>query len=283
MDINRILLVGSALLPAIGLAIYIYKKDRAEKEPIELLLCLFFLGIVSCFPAMHIENLSLSLIDGAFGITDTNFVFPDRKTFLLYEFFTNFAGVALVEEGLKWLVLYLFTRKNKNFNSLFDGIIYAVFVSLGFAAYENVLYVIKYGFQTAITRALTAVPGHMFFGVIMGYYYTVWNVYEKARKQELKLIKERIISPHNNLFSGNKLLLFSFLAPVSIHGLYDFCCSIQVLYGSVILILLICFLYCYCFYQIKELSKKDKSDVSVSLKLLINKYPALAKYIRENY
>ena len=276
------LLVCSALFPAIALAIYVYKKDRAEKEPIELLLCLFFFGISSCFPAMHLETALLTVIDSSFGVTAQSLVFPNLKTYLLYEFFTNFVGIALVEEGLKWLFLFFFTRKNKNFNSLFDGVIYAVFVSLGFAAYENVLYVLKYGFQTAIARAIMSVPGHMFFGVIMGYYYTVWNVYEKARKQELSLMKAGVIKPDKNLFSGNKLLLASFLVPVFVHGLYDFCCSVQVLYGNVALIILICFLYCSCFYEIKDLSRRDRSDISVSYKLVINKYPGAADYIRDN-
>ena len=76
--------------------------------------------------------------------------------------------VGLIEEGSKFFFLYRFTWKDKAFNYRFDGIVYAVFVSLGFAALENVFYVFNYGTGVALQRALLTIPGHMSFAVYMG-------------------------------------------------------------------------------------------------------------------
>ena len=78
-----------------------------------------------------------------------------------------FILVGLVEEGSKWIILKSFTWKNKEFNYIYDAIVYAVFVSLGFAALENIIYVLNGGITTAITRTIFSIPGHTFFGVFM--------------------------------------------------------------------------------------------------------------------
>ncbi|MBO5065459.1 MAG: PrsW family intramembrane metalloprotease [Clostridia bacterium] len=281
MGLNEILLVCAALIPAIVLAVYIFIKDRAEKEPIKLLLVLLVCGVISCFPAMFIEDALISAINSVFGVATDLPVFSDNLTNILYQFSFNFIGIALVEEGLKWLFLFFITRKNKNFNSLFDGIIYAVFVSLGFAAFENILYVLEYGWGTAISRAILSVPGHMFFAVVMGYYYSLWNVYEKAKRQEAVFDNNGMIHITSKRFSGKKHLLLSLLVPVSIHGFYDFCCSFSSFGSTIILIVFVIFLYIYCFRKIRDISKKDTADVAVSFSLVCKKYPGLLGKITE--
>jgi RsiW-degrading membrane proteinase PrsW (M82 family) len=111
-----------------------------------------------------------------------------------------FIVVALVEEFSKYVIVKLYAQKNKEFNESFDGIVYAVFVSMGFAALENVLYVFQYGVATGITRAFTAVPAHAVFGVLMGYFMG------KAK------------------FSENKFILniTGLLLATIFHGAYDF-------------------------------------------------------------
>lgn len=276
MGINEILLICAALIPAVILACYVFKKDRAEKEPIKLLLILLVCGVISCFPAAFIEDFLFTGINSIFGVTSNNHVFPNGLTNVLYQFSTNFIGIALVEEGLKWLILFFITRKNKNFNSLFDGIIYAVFVSLGFAGLENILYVLDYGWTTAIARALLSVPGHTFFAVIMGYYYSLWNIYEKAKMQEEHFHNLGLLRINSKKFSGKKHLVLSLTIPVLIHGFYDFCCSFSSVIATFALILLVIFLYIYCFRKIKNVSVKDTVDVAVSFSLVCKKYPELS-------
>ena len=94
--------------------------------------------------------------------------------------------VGLIEEGAKFFFLYKFTWKDKAFNYRFDGIVYAVFVSLGFAALENVFYVFNYGTGVALQRALLTIPGHMSFAVYMGLYYGHAKVSEAVNNPDAK-------------------------------------------------------------------------------------------------
>jgi RsiW-degrading membrane proteinase PrsW (M82 family) len=105
------------------------------------------------------------------------------------------------EEVFKFLALYLLVWKSPSFNEQFDGIVYAVFVSLGFAAVENVMYVMDGGFETAAVRAITAVPAHAVFGVTMGYYFGIARRYSELRRGYMQR---------------------ALLVPVVIHGIYDF-------------------------------------------------------------
>ena len=219
MSLNDILLVVAALLPAAALCFYVFKKDRTEKEPFGLLLLLLILGAAICLPAVFGEVVIIESFQGFFGesirvVADEAVEFSNNFTFVAYNIAENFIGIAFVEEGLKFLVLYFVTRRNKNFNCLFDGLIYSVFVSLGFAALENVLYVTEYGFEVAILRALLSVPGHMFFAVLMGYYYSMWNLYSKANALERSYKANGFIHPSAPEFTYKKNLLLSLLIPV---------------------------------------------------------------------
>ena len=284
MGLNDILLVCAALIPAVALCIYIFKKDRVEKEPIGLLLGLLFLGGLICFPAAEIEGVLFDIFDMIFSPFTVEYegeLYLLGTTFKVYNACKYFIGVALVEEGLKFLILFFFTRKNKNFNSLFDGLIYAVFFSLGFAALENVFYVVENGWINALMRAVMSVPGHMFFAVLMGYYYSLWHMYEKARQQEQSLKKAGLISRGAIEFSGNTYLLLSLSIPILAHGLYDYCCTLGTTLATISLYAFIIFLYIYCFKKIKSMSKGDMDDTTYSNVMVLRKYPHLAVLLTE--
>ena len=127
-----------------------------------------------------------------------------------------FLIVALAEEGCKLLCLRLFTWKNEEFDCNFDGIVYAVFVSLGFAALENIMYLQSYGLSIAFQRAILSIPGHMTFSVFMGHHYS------KARKA---MIYGRPDEAKRSL--GTALFM-----AVILHGFYDYCLmsNFEVLY-----------------------------------------------------
>lgn len=282
MDMNSIALVGAALLPAVALCIYIFAKDRVEKEPKGLLFLLLGLGAAICIPAAIIENLLSGIIEGIFtpmgASQNGSLVLPDGA-YYMYQITQNFVGIALVEEALKFLVLVLVTRKNKHFNSFFDGIVYAVFVSLGFAAFENVLYVLENGWLNALLRAVLSVPGHMFFGVMMGYYYSLWHIKDKAALMERKLIAS---NPELHIgigpkFSSKKERLLCLLVPVCFHGFYDFCCSIDDWYATLLLIGFVVFMYIYCFGKIRKVSRSDGNTDDYGLEELMKKYPFLRR------
>lgn len=288
MNLNEILLVIAALFPAAALCIYVFKKDRAEKEPFGLLLLLLILGAAICFPAGEIESTLLDSIRNFFigsemaYVKDGALYLTSDFTYILYNVAENFIGIALVEEGLKFLVLYLVTRNNKNFNSLFDGIIYSVFVSLGFAALENVLYVTEYGWMNAVVRAILSVPGHMFFAVLMGYYYTMWNLYKKANAFELSFKANGLILRNAPEFTYKNNLTMCIVMPVLAHGFYDFCCSVDYSIATIGLYAFVFFLYVHCFKRIKNMSKLDGDNNTLAAGLVLNKYPHLIEYFNNS-
>lgn len=192
-----ILLLIIAIFPIIFLGLYINGKDR-EKEPKGLLAGLFISGIFSCFLVLII-SIFMELVFPIFG--------GDSKTYNFIELFIYvFIGISLVEEGCKWFFTTIIGYRNKNFDDAYDIIVYSTFVSLGFAAIENVLYSFEYGLSTSIFRAFTSVPGHVCFGITMGYY----------------LLLAKIAKKNNNKKLHNKNLAFSLLIPVLYHGIYDY-------------------------------------------------------------
>jgi protease PrsW len=150
-------LLGIAVAPGVAIMLYIYLKDKHEREPLSLLLLSFLYGIFSTFITLFISFPLEMLI-------------TLRDDHLVDEFFTAFFKVALVEEFSKFIFVRFVLYPNKNFNEPFDGIVYAVMVSMGFASLENVMYVFRFGFETGLLRMFTAVPAHATFGVMMGYF-----------------------------------------------------------------------------------------------------------------
>ena len=146
-----------ALAPGIAIGLFIYFKDKHEKEPIKLLFKSFLFGILSIF-----ITLIISSIIGEFITIDENNISEQAiHAFLI---------VALVEEFSKFIFVRGVLYRNKNFNEPFDGIVYAVMVSMGFATFENIFYVMEGGIGVAIFRIFTAVPAHATFAILMGYY-----------------------------------------------------------------------------------------------------------------
>jgi RsiW-degrading membrane proteinase PrsW (M82 family) len=152
-----LILLALALAPGLAITLYIYYKDKHEREPTRLLIKSFLYGIGSVVVTLAI---SYSLV-GADG-------FP-MNTFWDYVI-DAFLVVALVEEFSKFIFVRWLLYPNKNFNEPFDGIVYCVMVSMGFATLENVLYVMEGGIGVAMLRMFTAVPAHATFAVLMGFF-----------------------------------------------------------------------------------------------------------------
>jgi protease PrsW len=155
MDI--LFLLALALAPGGAIGLYIYLKDKHEREPVGLLIRSFFFGILSVF-----VTILISRVIGLFITIDEQSVGEQAvHAFLI---------VALVEEFSKFIFVRGLLYNNPNFNEPFDGIVYSVMVSMGFATFENILYVVDGGVGTALMRMFTAVPAHATFAILMGFY-----------------------------------------------------------------------------------------------------------------
>ena len=197
MMTNELLML--AVIPVVILLVYIYHKDPVEKEPGKLLALLLMWGVLSIIPVI--------LLEGA-GITLLQYWPYYDLTFLLLE---NFLVIALVDEGCKFFFLWWRTWKNPAFDYAFDGIVYAVFVSMGFALAENIGYVFEYGFYTAVFRSFTAIPGHCVFAVFMGYFYA-------------QAAAARVDGNASKVRSNMLLAVF---VPMLCHGTYDVLATIN--------------------------------------------------------
>jgi RsiW-degrading membrane proteinase PrsW (M82 family) len=155
MDI--LILLALALAPGAAIGLYIYLKDKHEREPLGLLMRSFFFGILSVFVTLLIS----SVIGGFITIDEQSVSEQAVHAFLI---------VALVEEFSKFIFVRGILYNNSNFNEPFDGIVYSVMVSMGFATFENILYVTQGGLSTALMRMFTAVPAHATFAIMMGFY-----------------------------------------------------------------------------------------------------------------
>ena len=148
-----------SIIPVAFVIIYIYNNDVHEKEPVGILLKMFLLGgIISIL----ITSILYLIADIIIPLNDNYSVFQ--------QFIKAFFVVGMIEEFSKYILIKKYTQNHKAFNEPYDGIIYAVMVSMGFAATENIFYVLEGGYQVALLRAFTAIPAHASFAIIMGYF-----------------------------------------------------------------------------------------------------------------
>ncbi len=224
-----------SLAPVFIIGGYVYFRDKYEKEPIRLVLIAMFLGGLSVIPILVLE-----------GFLDS---FTEQFSGLMSAAWNAFVVAAFSEELFKYIFLYLLIWRSREFNEKFDGIVYAVFVSLGFAAVENVLYVFGNGYSTGVMRALTAVPAHAVFGVTMGFYFGMAKFYPKQQ---------------------NILKLKALLYPILLHGIYDFILFTGIQWLLILFFGFVFYLYISGLKLMKKLSKQ--SIYNTDYKLLNQKF-----------
>ena len=226
-----VIYVTAALVPAFFLMRYIYVHDTIEKEPPLLLLNLVLRGVLAALAASMLEMIGQALLGSLVPASSPNYVF-----------YFAFLVVAATEEGMKYLFLYRKTWRDPNFNCRFDGIVYAAFVSLGFAGFENILYVFQYGLSVALPRAILAIPGHLGFSVFMGFFYS-----RAKRRYDM-----------GHFTTGRIHLLLAYLAPVFLHGVYDSCCMLGSSMSTVVFLLFVAAMYFIVIRLIKRESRTDR-------------------------
>lgn len=176
-------ILSAGIAPGLALLSYFYLKDEYDSEPISLVLRTFLYGAFLFVPIMFFQHVL------------------QTEHLMKSVFIDAFLNTGLLEEFFKWVILFYVVYRYVEFDEPFDGIVYAVSVSLGFATVENIFYLFANGIEHAMTRAILPVSSHALFGVIMGFYLG------KAKFSE-----------------GNKAkwLILSILVPSIFHGVYDY-------------------------------------------------------------
>lgn len=243
------MLFNLAVFPGIFLLYKVYKLDKIEKEPIGLILKLLVGGILTIPFAAGAESLFGGILEELFDVESLAFIFLE-----------NYLVVALAEEGFKKIALKLFSWKNKEFNYTFDGIVYAVSVSMGFAIVENIMYVFDDGITTALLRMVTAVPAHAIFAIFMGFYYGLAKKAEPHTRVTMVESEEGITEVPEQIGDRKLMKRYKRLAlwvPVFLHGTYDFCASLGTVASFIAFVVFVVVLDIVALKKIKKSSADD--------------------------
>ncbi len=181
-ELEALGLLALAIAPCVALAAFIHFKDKLDREPWYMLVISFALGAFSSAPVLMLE----------YGVQQNQWFSTTLGS--------AFLGIALIEEGLKYLVLRWYAYPKSVFDEPYDGITYAVMVSMGFATFENIAYALRFGTETTLLRMFTAVPAHATFAVLMGFYMGL------AKFSRVPIV----------------YLISALVAPVLLHGFYNY-------------------------------------------------------------
>ncbi|WP_100372673.1 glutamic-type intramembrane protease PrsW [Bacillus sp. FJAT-45037] len=211
-------LLTAAIAPGMALLSYFYLRNDYETTTASHVLRTFIIGIILVFPVMVLQYAFTTE-----GLLQTNVL----QAFVLYGFF---------EEFFKWFMLFFFVYQYGKMTKRYDGIVYGASLSLGFASMENIFYLLAYGLEAAVTRALLPVSSHALYGVIMGYYIGRAKLEDDKRKV---------------------LLTLALIIPVLLHGIYDF---ILLSFGVYVLIGLVPFMVGLWLLALNKVKWANKLD-----------------------
>ena len=208
----RLDLLIISISPSIAFLIWIYLKDKYEKEPIRYLINLFILGTLISIPAIVIEDILMKVYisNGYLNIA-----------------YSAFIVAAFTEEILKAIILTIYCLKSKYYTEKLDGIVYSIFITLGFATIENYIYIFYESylniFEVGLTRAIISIPAHIMFAITMGYYLSMY-----------KFNKEK---------SRYKYILKMIFIPIFLHGIFDFILMIKTSSTTIVFIIYLLYLW----------------------------------------
>ena len=231
------LLLSLCVIPSMLILWYIYIKDKSEKEPFYLIIILFIGGIISCLISILISIISKQYIP---------YLNMNYYNMNIFEIFVKvFVVITLSEELTKWIINYITIWRNKNFKHIYDPIIYSACTALGFATFENIIYVTNYhnnGIMIAIMRGLISIPSHAVFGIYSGFYLGISkNAYVCDKKD--KALKYKILS---------------ILVPIILHFTFDILLIKTNIIKYSLFIIYLTILYITALKKIKRLSSVSK-------------------------
>lgn len=241
--IDHPLLIAAAIVPAVALMLLVFFMDKLEREPGKMLFGCVMYGILATTLASAAEKAGMRALDRI--LDDEN---------VLYNILFYFCIVAVFEEGFKYLFLNIRTWKAREFNCQFDGVVYSVFVALGFALWENISYVLNYGWDAAWIRALTAVPLHACCGVFMGVFYGA------SKRYALAAASSDSLTPAGDAQKSRSVLyrVLAVVVPVIIHGTYDYITTLTEAWADFLFIAFIIVVFIVSFIVMCTAAKQDR-------------------------
>jgi protease PrsW len=186
--------IAAGALPAL-IAIFVFDYlDRKRPEPWWLRWLVVLVGVLTVFPVLFVDGL---ILGAAKDHIEPGYTYNGAL-------FKSFIVAAAVEEMFKILVIYWIVWRRSEFDERMDGIVYGARAGLGFALFENVVFLYNTStteqlVQTGILRALLAVPGHAMWTAIIGY----------------AAVRARFDNKGFGFFGG-------YLLAVAAHGAYDY-------------------------------------------------------------
>lgn len=218
-----------AIIPGVVLAITIYMLDKYDREPVSMLLKIFFLGALSVIPVIVVENFLLgwNVFSGVLGA-----------------FYTSFIVAGFTEEFFKRQVVLRWAFDDVHFHEKLDGIVFCVFAALGFATVENISYVVfrfDANVYVGIMRGVLSVPAHMLFAITMGYYLSLAKCCRSCSYEE------RVGYLRKSLY-----------VPMMLHGTFNFILMLGVEKYFFIFILYVGYLWKVNIKRIREYTMDSK-------------------------
>lgn len=191
---EQLLLIAPIAVPVLFWAVYHYHKDRHLPEPVGHLLLTFVLGMLAA-------GISAGLYE-ALGLVGLRFdagYLADTSPAALFAY--ALLAIGPIEESAKLLPFLVVVLRFEEFDEPMDGIVYASFIGLGYAAVENWQYLDYLTTTEAIARGFASPVIHILFASIWGH---------------------RIARSH---LAGRSILKATGLGlavAAGLHGLYDF-------------------------------------------------------------
>ena len=199
MPMQQSLLIIPVVLPIIFWAVYHYYKDHHLPEPVSHLALAFGFGLLAAgvSQSLYIALEPLGLRYDAGSLADTN-----TAGLLAY----SLLAIGPIEELSKLLFFVLIVIRFDDFDEPLDGIIYASFIGLGYAAIENWQYLQYLTPLEAVARGFASPVVHIVFASIWG------------RWIGRAVVEGKPVLP---------AMLVSFALAASLHGVYDFMVLLQ--------------------------------------------------------
>ena len=168
---KKVLLIIT-FLPILALLILYYQQDKFQKNPIPSLAKAFLGGIL-----VFILNLALvGLINQIWVSTSV--------------FYSTFWQAGFPEELSFFIVFMALLWTDNGFRKYKDGIVFATFMALTFAAFKNIMYIYDWGgnsflggdLSSGFPRAVLSIPAHFLFGVMTGFLFSLAKFSKKSKK-----------------------------------------------------------------------------------------------------